>query len=62
MSKIRYKSNRQNSKMNTESKSNQPERLPVIEVKEISWQKAHQFFARAQQGPETTKEIKLSGK
>jgi len=48
--------------MNTESKSNLPERLPVIEVKEISWQKAHQFFARAEQSPQTIKEIKLSGK
>jgi len=48
--------------MNTESKSSQPERLPVIEVKEISWQKAHLFFARAKQCAQTTKEIKLNAK
>ncbi len=48
--------------MNSETKNNQPERLPVIEVKEISWQKAHLFFARAEQDSQTTKEIKLNAK
>jgi len=48
--------------MNTKLKSSQPERLPVIEVKEISWQKAHQFFACAEQGTQTTKELKLNAK
>jgi len=48
--------------MNAESKSNQPERLPVIEVKEISWQNAHQFFACAELGAQSTKEIKLNTK
>jgi len=48
--------------MNTKLKSSQPERLPVIEVKEISWKKAHLFFAHAEQCEQTTKEIKLNAK
>ncbi len=35
--------------MNIAAKDNQPKRLPVIEVKEISWQKAHLFFSRSEQ-------------
>jgi len=48
--------------MNIESKNNQPERLPVIEVKEISWQKAHLFFTRTEENAQPTKEIKLNAK
>ena len=43
--------------MNITPTNNQPKKLPVIEVKEISLQKAHLIFAGGTQATQPNKEL-----